>query len=182
MAKFVPFDFKTEVSGKVMNYFINVIPENKGLFLVFLSQHGLTDIQMDEWYKQESWLKALKEIENYFGGYTLYYLGKSISKMITLDSGVDCLKEALSSINETYQSHHRNGNTGEYLLEEFNTEFNTARIVVNTPYPCDMVRGIVTAVARKYQPQGSRLIEVIPVETPENRNKNPDACVFEIRW
>lgn len=183
MAQFIPFDNNVEVRGETVLSVCNGVED----FFKFeinkiLIQNNIIDPQPAKWYKQEDWLNTFKDIENKFGEYMLYKIGKAIPQNAIFPEGIKNLKKALESINIAYQNNHRNGEIGYYKLLYFDEEKKIGEMECKNPYPCHFDRGIITKIVEKFKPKDSKNIEVSLNVEKENRLAGGDVSYYIIKW
>jgi len=183
MAQYIPFDNNVEVRGET------VLSVSNGVEFFFkdemnniLEKNNIINPQAAKWYKQKDWLNAFKDIENKFGEYTLYKIGKAIPENAIFPEGVKNLKKALESINIAYNNNHRNGEIGYYKLISFDEENRIAEMECKNPYPCHFDRGIITKIAEKFKPTTSKNIEVSLDVNKKSRLDGADTSFYKIKW
>ena len=74
---------------------------------------------------------------------------------------------------------HRGGPIGSYRFVPDGPR--QARIICDNPYPSDFDRGIITAMATRFKPQGSA-ISLEPDLTQPSRKKGGETCTFVVTW
>ncbi|MBD0254099.1 MAG: hypothetical protein ICV83_00145 [Cytophagales bacterium] len=184
MPSFVAFSDQVEVTDKAVSAIVDGVPERyKEIMHGILVQHGIDLKNRQEWYQQQHWLDAFREIAENIGPSTLFGIGKAIPGNAILPFQPVppyALREALESIDRAYQFNHRGGEIGYYRL----TAFAPGRAVMEcrNPYPSDFDRGIITAMARTFMPLGSRHLEVQLDATHPTRLAGADACTYLITW
>lgn len=153
-------------------------------------QDGIVKIDPEKWYSQESWLKAFENIANSVGHSTLYKIGLKIPENAIFPPWVQDINSAIQSIDIAYHMNHRkhgkpmfNTDTGEMQegIGHYGYEKVSDRKIVsvcNNPYPCDFDRGIITAMADKFEKKSL----VIHDDSKPCRKKGADSCTYEITW
>lgn len=182
MAQFVPFERGVEVSGEAVLAVVNALEAGKGTRLKILSKHGIVNPQPHEWYSQEAWLNAFKEISETFGIHTLFAIGEAIPENAIFPPEIDNLRKSLDSIEIGYHLNHRGGEIGHYTLAEFNETKRSAIIICNNPYPSEFDRGIITTMTRKFVPGDSVIFDVQLDTTKETRLQGGNSCTFVVTW
>ena len=183
MAVFEPFAPDVEVSGGAVLSFINGVPpvfQNKTKDI--LINNGIENIDESNWYKQADWLNAFKQISTTIGANTLFAIGKSIPDTATFPPSIRTLRNALLSIDIAYQMNHRGGNIGYYKLLKFDEFSKAAEMECYNPYPCDFDRGIITAMSRRFLPEGSSNIEVSLHPSFQGKRDGEDKSIYKIQW
>ncbi|WP_185156175.1 hypothetical protein, partial [Fulvivirga kasyanovii] len=112
--------------------------------------HGISDPKPGQWYSQQAWLDSFKEISEKYGNHTLFEIGKAIPKNAKFPPEIDNIEKALSSIDIAYHMNHRNGDIGFYKMVEHDRIGKKILMHCKNPYPCDFDRGIIIAMARKF--------------------------------
>ncbi len=136
-----------------------------------------------DWYTQQCWLDAFREIAENIGSNTLFGIGKAIPDNAILPFQPlppYALREALESIDQAYQRNHRGGEIGYYRLVTFTG--GRATMECCNPYPSDFDRGIITAMARNFMPLHSRQLEVKLDDSQPTRLNGADSCTYLITW
>ncbi|MBI9067317.1 MAG: hypothetical protein JEZ09_08495 [Salinivirgaceae bacterium] len=183
MAEFISFDDNVEVNGETVATIINSFPEYlTGIVIRILKEHGIDNPTSGQWYSQQLWLNAFKEISDKFGSNTLFEIGKALPSNAKFPSNIDSIEKALISIDEAYQINHRGGNIGFYKLVEFNEKLKSAVMHCNNPYPCEFDRGIITAMARKFRPVDSNFPEALLDKSKPNRKNGADESWYIVSW
>jgi hypothetical protein len=182
MAQFVPFQEGVEVNGQTVLAVANALEAGRATRLKILSKHGLSDIQLKEWYSQRSWLDAFKEISETFGVHTLFAIGEAIPENAIFPPEIDNLEKALALIDYAYHLNHRGGEIGHYTLTHFDAVKHTAIMVCNNPYPSEFDRGIINTMVKKFLPPTSLIFDVQRDVTKETRLQGADSCTYKITW
>ncbi len=183
---------KIEVNGATILAFVNGMGVFKKKAIEILSSYGINDIQPDEWYPAQSYLNAFKVISEKLGDKVVRQMGKNIPKSAKWPSGIKDIESALASIDIAYHINHRkNGKPlfdpdtgkieegiGHYRFEKIDD--HSAKIICDSPYPCDFDMGIIEAVANKFRPQG----KTVKITHEENacRKRGDKACTYIITW
>lgn len=183
MAEFISFDENVEVNGETVSTVINAFPEYlTGMAIRILKEHGIDNPTPGQWYNQQLWLNAFKEISDKFGANTLFEIGKAIPSYAKFPVEINTMESALASINEAYRMNHRGGNIGFYKLVKFNEHLKNAIMHCNNPYPCDFDRGIITTMARKFRPIDSNFPEALLDRTKPSRKNGADESWYVVSW
>ena len=182
MAQFVSFQSGVEVSGEAVLAVVNALDAGKPTRLKILRKHGIVDPHPHEWYSQQAWLDAFKEMSEIFGVHTLFAIGEAIPENAIFPPGVDDLRSALASIDVAYHLNHRGGEIGHYTLSEFDEAKRTAIMVCNNPYPSEFDRGIITTMTRKFVSKDSVIYDVQLDRARETRLRGADSCTYFVTW
>lgn len=193
MAQFVALNKDVEVNKRTLLSIVNSMDQGRENRINILEKNGI-NLDSKEWFNQQDWLNAFKDISNTLGEMNLYLIGKAIIKSAEFPPIKD-LEEGLKSINIAYHMNHRlsgkvmfdkiTGKTidgiGSYKLVEYSAENRTAVMVCNNPYPSKFDEGIIIQVVRTYKPKGS--IEKIQLDlTKESRKNGAKSCTYIITW
>jgi hypothetical protein len=182
MAQFIPFQQDVEVSGEAVLAVVNALEAGKATRLKILSKYGIDNPQPHEWYSQQAWLDAFKEISETFGIHTLFAIGEAIPENAIFPPELDSLQKSLGSIDLAYHLNHRGGEIGHYTLMHFDPEKRNAVMVCNNPYPSEFDRGIITTITKKFAPAHSVIYDVQLDSSKETRLKGADSCTYVITW
>ncbi|NVO11909.1 MAG: hypothetical protein HXX16_18270 [Bacteroidales bacterium] len=193
MAQFVAFDQNVEVNKITIMSVVNSMEKGKETRIGILEKNGI-NVEKKEWYPQQNWLNAFKEIASTLGDMNLFLIGKAI-----IDSAkfppINNLEEALRSLDIAYHMNHRlNGKVmfdsqtgnkmegiGHYKLKEYNAAGKRAIMVCDNPYPSKFDEGIITQLVRKFKETAST--ESIKLDlTKETRIKGGHSCTYNIAW
>ena len=187
-----PFEDGIEVIGTSIFSVISSLPSIPFIVEKYFQEVGLpipAELNHNEWYSQEKWLKIFKVISDKAGPNTLLNIGKKIPENALFPKEINSLEEALLSIDIAYHMNHRNS-TGQVLYDNNvklegighylyikNENEHFPKMVCENPYPCDFDRGIITAMAQKYEPDA-----VILHSSKECRKDGFNSCTYTIRW
>ena len=193
MAEFIAINKNVEVNKQTVLSVVNSMDKGKETRLSILVDNGINP-EEKEWFNQQKWLNAFKDIAVKLGDMNLFLIGKAIIDNAEFPPIKD-LKEALMSIDVAYHMNHRldstimfDSNTGKitegighYKLAEFNEKERKAIMICNNPYPSKFDEGIITQLVRKYRPKMAR--ETIQLDkSKETRKTGSDSCTYIITW
>ena len=179
MAQFKARDPRVEVNGAAVLSFAEAIEVFRDLSLQVLAEHGIVDPKEGEWYPQQAWLDAFKEIAEKTGPATLKAIGKKIPELALWPPDVDTIEKALASIDMAYHMNHRGGDIGHYNFEK--TGEQSGKMVCDNPYPCDFDLGIIEATAKRFAPKGVST-NVKHDDSQPCRKKGDDSCTYFVSW
>ncbi|GAA0190728.1 hypothetical protein GCM10009122_52580 [Fulvivirga kasyanovii] len=182
MAQFVSYDPNVKVNGQTIMSVVNAMEFGQETRLNILKKHGLVNINAEEWYDQQKWLNAFKEIYNNIGENTLYIIGKAIPANAKFPPEIDTLEKALNAIDVAYHMNHTKGKIGNYKVTEFDAEKRQAIMVCDNPYPSDFDRGIITTMLVRFKPKDSTKYSVTLDDSKGSRLKGGDSCTYIIKW
>jgi hypothetical protein len=164
----------------------------------YLSQVGIGSVvdkklvlDMDGWYSQEAWLKAFENIAAQIGDRVLFNIGMSIPENAYFPPWVTDIWSAVRAIDVAYHLNHRkNGQPlfnvesgvmsegiGHYGFEPVCGK-NEILCINNNPYPCAFDRGIITAMAQKFETG----VTVLHDDSEECRKHGADSCTYHVYW
>ncbi|WKK80306.1 hypothetical protein [Marivirga arenosa] len=193
MAQFIAFNKDVEVNKQTVLSIVNSMEKGKETRLGILIKNGVNPDQ-NEWFNQQNWLNAFKDIAENLGDMNLFLIGKAIINNAQFPPIKD-LEEGLRSIDVAYHMNHRvNGKImfdpetgkmtpgiGYYKVTKFDSKNKEAEMVCDNPYPTKFDEGIITQVANKFKPMGSR-VSVDLDTTKEMRKEGANSDTFLIRW
>ena len=179
MAQFKAFSPRVEVRGEVLLSLVNVMGAFKSISLEVLRQNGILDPQPDRWYSQQAWLDSFKVIAERVGPNTLYQVGRQIPAQYRFPSGIDSIETVMTDLDEAYRQSHRGGEVGHYRFQILGLRIG--QMTCDNPYPCDFDRGIISALAERFQPPGS-LVDVRHEQHAPCKKQGADSCVYSICW
>jgi hypothetical protein len=180
MAEFQAFEPGVEVIGRTVYTIVAAMGVTRSLALLILRQNGIDNPQPAEWYSQQAWLDAFRDISRQLGGPSLWKIGLKIPENAIFPPEIDSLEGALRSIDVAYHMNHRGGEIGHYTLQEFGA--NSAVMVCNNPYPCDFDRGIIEAMANRFRPHPGSAVRVAHDDSQPCRKTGGDACTYLLSW
>lgn len=175
MAEYVAFDPEVEIKGSAVLVVMEAIGDQS---IPIMEKHGLANIKEDEWYSQQTYLDAFRELAE-IGFLTLVSVGMKIPDVADFPP-IESVEEALQLLDVAYHMNHRGGDIGEYRLEEIHE--NSAVMICQNPYPSDFDYGIIYRLVQKYRPSNSKNLTVTRLDDPPNRQQGGDACTYVIEW
>ncbi|RLI00399.1 hypothetical protein DRO30_05885 [Candidatus Bathyarchaeota archaeon] len=164
------------VKGNAMLAIVNGIM-HRDLALEILAKHGITDIDPDEWYPEQSWLDAFAEIGADLGDAALYAIGRAIPQVIDIPDDINSAIEAIERLDEVYQSHHK-GLSGAYVVEI--TGESSARIISKNPRPCAYDMGFITAYVEMFN--GGKTVSIEHEDELRCRKHRCADCSYIVNW
>ncbi|MDR2175329.1 MAG: hypothetical protein LBO82_05260 [Synergistaceae bacterium] len=197
--QFKAFEEGIEVNGQTVYAFVDGMGEFKALGEQYMSGVGIGRIKKgkwlfdrDGWYPQQAWLDAMATIAGEVGDGALYRIGCTIPSNAQFPSGIADMQSAIRAIDIAYHINHRkNGKgclydaaagvlhegIGHYGYEHVPTK-NFILSVSHNPYPCAFDRGIISAMARKYD------IGTIVIHDDSRpcRKNGAETCTYLVSW
>jgi hypothetical protein len=144
----------------------------------------------ERWFPLESWLAVYDAIYREIGPNVLFTLGTHILENPKFPAWVRDIDTALESIDIAYhKSHRRNGvimyDQATSRMSEGIGHYKPRRtpgqqrieVVCDNPYPCEVDHGIVTQMAKKFEPKAR--IEHAPGSC---RRKGGTQCTYVVTW
>ena len=180
MAQFKAFAPSVEVNGETVLSVVNGMGIYKKQSIEFLEKNGINNPQPGQWYSQQAWLNAFKEISETIGPKTLFAIGKAIPENAKFPPEIDSIEKGLSAIDVAYHMNHRGGEIGHYKFES--TGYNSGKMVCKNPYPCEFDKGIIESMAQKFKPKDSIMAFVEHDNSQPCRKKGADSCTYLISW
>ncbi|MCK5832046.1 hypothetical protein KAH81_00080 [bacterium] len=166
-----------EVKGNAMLAIIEGMMSEE-LARTILAKYGITDIHPDKWYPEQSWLDVFSDIAGELGDAALYSIGRTIPKVLDLPKNIHNAHEAVEKLNDFYQSHHRGGNSGSYIVTDL--EDRSARIISHNPRPCAYDMGFLSAYIGRFN--DSKPVKVEHEDDMCCRKVQYPECVYIINW
>jgi hypothetical protein len=196
--QFQPFEPDIEVNGQTVYSVVDGFRLFRRLASSILQQEGIGrmksdgDLALDRsgWYSQAAWLRAFARIADEAGSGALFAIGRQIPDNAQFPPGVVDVPSAIQAIDVGYHLNHRK--RGQVMFDpKTNTKLagigsygcraeGPRRIVseCNNPYPCDFDRGILLAMARRFELQA----QVEHDDTKPCRKQGRDSCTYVITW
>lgn len=146
-----PFDKEAKVLGLALKSSIMSLPAftQKNMFQL-LKTIGIEELNVKTWYDMGAIAKFYSQIIKDFGPNTMFELGKSIPENASFPPEVDNIEAGLQAINAAYGTHHQ-GYVGFYKVVEHDIASKKIIMQCYNPYPCSFDKGVITAMARKFQ-------------------------------
>ncbi len=172
---------ETEVIGTTLISFIDNL--QSASIVPLLEEHGMANIQPDQWYPLSPWLDVIYELSDQPGfSSNMIAIGmKIIDYAVTPEEmqGIP-LDEMLDHWNEHFQLNHRNGDVGYIVTEKVKEKYY--RTIHNNIYPDDFNYGILYGFAQALLPEGSDF--EVWYEDYNNRIDlgDNDETVISVRW
>lgn len=189
------FEEGIEVNGTTIKAIVDALKSLNFIVKKVFTDVGLPapdDIDSEGWYSQQKWLDAFKLIETKAGPHTMMYIGEKIPENAHFPTNINDIEKALESIDIAYHINHRNV-SGEILYDASNKSFlegighyawkkipNEKKVIMTceNPYNCDFDRGIISKMAKTYQPQA----KIIHDESKGCRKLGENSCTYIVMW
>jgi hypothetical protein len=197
--EYVAFEKGIDVNGQTVSSVVEgfamfkKIPSDilLGLGIGNVGPDGLVQMAPDEWFSHELWLEAFKAIGKVIGMGAIHGIGLKIPECAIFPPWVTDVHSAIRSVDVAYHLNHRKGGQVMFDVEKgtmlegighygFTPITGEKRILstCNNPYPCDLDKGILTAMARRFAPDAW----VDHVEPEVCRKKGGDQCTYLVTW
>ncbi len=154
--------------------------EERAPALAILETHGILDPRPGEWYRQQAWLDAFKEIAETVSSEALYKIGQRIPYNAQFPPAVNTVEKALLSLNAAYHVNHRGGGIGSYRF--IKTGERSGTMICKNPYPCDFDRGLIEAVIDRFSSGEAVAAAVSHDDTAPCRKRGADSCTYLVEW
>jgi hypothetical protein len=197
--QFVPFVSGVEVNGQTVFSIVDGMGDFAQLASKFLLAEGIgtrgpagiVKIDPGAWYSQAAWLRAFQNIAKQIGDPVLYRIGLAIPKNAKFPPWVKDVESAVRSIDVAYHMNHRNGgaelfNPQNGAMSEGIGHYGCDPVpgrtmivsICNTPYPCHFDRGIITAMAERFQVTA----KVVHDDGSPCRKNGAESCRYIVTW
>lgn len=168
-----------EVSGEAVMAFTQGLPD----YLIDITKtifyhYNISDPKPNDWYCLEDNIMVLDEMQQKFGKSILYEIGKSVVNIIKLKNEPKTLKDALEMLEKQINIVHKNGSVCELEIVKINLRRRKIILKIEIPYHAELMRGVLTGLARKYTPNSNILADV---EIDEEKSNYPLAY-YKIIW
>ena len=188
-----------EVSGESLGAVVDGFRKYPTIAAKYLVKFGLAkpepgvllDVDRQRWYPLRDWLAAYEGIAQEIGYNSLYGIGKGIPENAIFPPHVTDIYSGLASIDVAFHINHRrngeimfNPETGAMLegighYRPTPVEGDTRVITVcDNPYPCDFDRGIISAMANRFEKHARTVHDN---EAP-CRKKGGESCTYVTWW
>ncbi len=192
MAEFKVFTEGVEVSGEAIFSFVHGLEAFHPDALGILARHGIVDPQPGQWFSQQAFFNAFREIADQIGVNALFSVGQHVPDNARWVEGIQSIERGLISIDIAYHLNHRlRGQVlydeqtetmfegiGHYRAERI--DHNHLWVICENPYPCAFDKGLVSAVAERYKSRSTQIVTVAHDMEHECRTRGDDSCRFII--
>ncbi|MBS7626633.1 hypothetical protein KEJ51_06320 [Candidatus Bathyarchaeota archaeon] len=170
---------ETLVSSKFIKALVKGLGDFEAETLQTLKRYDI-DVAVDSWYSQNLWIEALRDISERVGPTIMYLAGARILENLGYRELSGDFHERLKHAEALYQTHHRGGNFGS--LRILNIQNGEAKIVSDTPYPCDFERGILISILASHAPDEPKQVWVVHENLKICRKKGFANCTYVVKW
>jgi hypothetical protein len=188
-----------EVNGESLGATIDAFRQYPTVVAKYLAKYGLVkvtngkpeSIDRSAWYPLDKWLAAYQAIAKDVGLNSLYTIGKKIPENAAFPPHLTDIRSALGSLDIAYHLNHRKNGTLMFdpktgvMLEgighawvEFAENERRATCVCEMPYPCEFDRGLITALANRFEP----MAKTVHDNSRPCRKKGDSNCTYVVSW
>jgi hypothetical protein len=196
--QFKPFEQGIEVYGASIDAIVEAFRLFPSVALKQLVNYGIgtvkgRDIVIDReaWYPMSNWLAAYESIAKTVGPRALMQIGQQIPKHAPFPPTINDIHSALASLNAAYHMNHRKRGKvmfdpetgqltpgiGSYGYTPVPRERKIISVCEN-PYPCDFDKGLITALANRFE----KMSRVVHDDDAPCRRTNAESCTYTITW
>lgn len=144
-----------------------------------LEEQGISEPKPGVWYPWQPYLNMLWDLYGRVGSAPVLMAGKRLVETNPFDEGTRTLIDALSTLDRDYRRRHRGTTIGAFVWTP--TSAHSGIVSVTTPYPCELDRGVIEALCRRFRPDDSLTVRI---EHPDHqcRKHGASACDFSVDW
>jgi hypothetical protein len=176
MAQFKALAQGVEVNGETVLSILDGMGSFESIGRKMLTACGIVDPKPGQWYKQQDWLDAFRQIAEKVGDSTLFEIGKKIPENAQFPPEIDAVEKAIGAIDVAYHMNHRSGEIGHYSFALVGPR--EGRMVCDNPYPTEFDRGIIEAMALKFVPY----VDVAVDAARSSRKRGGNADTYTVTW
>jgi hypothetical protein len=154
-----------------------------------LDASGKIVVPTSGWHPMDAWVATLEDILDEVGPSKMYDIGKQIPKNARFPPGIDDVRAGLGSLDVAYHMNHRRNGVVMFdpatgvMLEgighfRVTVEDRRATLECDNPYPCDFDRGILVAMAMRFE-KGARISHLDEIRC---RKHGLPMCRYRIEW
>lgn len=144
---------------------------------------------VEDWYPVGGVLAVLERVHEQLGEDALFRIGQSVLANVTLPGDADGIRRALRALDIIYHASHRRDGVamfdaktgrvadgiGHYVCAD---AARHSSVTTSSLYPCAFDRGLVTAMARRFEPNA----EVNHLGGARCRRRGAAACTYVVTW
>lgn len=179
MAEFIAFDPNVEVAGASASADLAALQRLGVDAIPIFEKYGLYPLEADQWYNQQAFLNAYKEIAQ-TTSLSMTAIGMQVPEVVEFPPDIKTIEDVLQALNEAYQMNHRGGEFGEY--QYVSTGERSAKMVCRNPYPSEFDYGLIYKLLQLYRPEDSKDISIELDTTAPTRKAGADSCTYLVRW
>lgn len=154
-------------------------------------KNGVAVIDPKAWYSQRAWLRAFEKIAAHMGDSVLLGIGKAIPRNAIFPDDIRDIHAAIRSIDIAYHINHRKqgrplfdpatGRMTEGIGHHGYSAVPGQKKIISVcenPYPCAFDRGIVQAMAERFEPNAITEHD----DTQPCRKRGANSCTYVVTW
>jgi hypothetical protein len=152
---------------------------------------GELQVEYEQWYDLQAYLNAFRRISRELSETIIEQAGKAVPNRAHFPPHVNDIQSALRSIDVAYHMNHKkrgmlmydpvNGGMmegiGHYRYSK-NPLRREITLVCDNPYPCALDRGLITAMAKRFEAQSM----VRHDDGKPCRRRGGSSCTFLVTW
>ncbi len=153
---YTAFDPESKVIGQAMLGF--QAAADQAIIKPLMIKHGLVNIQPDQWYPLQKWLDVLSGIDEnadkIANMLTFVDIGRKVAESVYIPEEADRFAKEQGYVEFmhkfatlTFVREHQ-GEVGQYTTDKLNDHH--IRFTIMTPYPPDVVYGVIHGFATRY--------------------------------
>ena len=169
-----------QVAGESIKAALDALGIWRAKGVKILAEYGLLEPRPGEWYSFQAYLDALRHMYEKIGPATIVDIGKRLVLDNPFPAGIDTLEQALSTLDGAYRARHRGAELGFFRFERLGDR--RLRLTIRNPYPCELDRGVVQAMAQRFRPEGAMAVRVTHADERQCRKHGAEECVLEVGW
>lgn len=145
-----------------------------------LAQHGLDNLDPDEWYPQQDYLDVFNDIARRSNVmFNLVAIGTKILEEAHFPPEIDTVEKALGAMDAYYKLNNHDEDGGW----DVRIDGQSAACMSTTPFPADLEYGILYAMTRRFVPSGqSFTVEYKDLDARERPKGHGNPCEFLVTW
>jgi hypothetical protein len=184
-----------EVSGNLLQSIVEGFRNYPSVAMKYMAKHGIVKgtaaVDPTGWYPVGPWIAALESMLTEVGANSMYKIGKSVPENAVFPPHIKDVRSAIESIDAAYRMNHRKRGVmmfdpatgkkldgiGRYGYEPAADE-NKVISVCDNPYPCDLDRGLIAAMATRFEATARTEHD----NDAPCRKKGGASCTYVIFW
>lgn len=174
-----PIDPNIKVHGAVVVAVVDVMGAFRSVALGILEKNGIVNPSVGRWYSLKQWLASFDSIVHDVGPNTLHQIGRQVAGTAPIPPHIDSLQKAYNELDNAYYSQHRGGDIGHYHY--ISTGERSGTMISTTAYPMEFDRGILAALASRFEPHSLVDIRLDP-QSESRAGGSGSSCTFLIAW
>jgi len=148
----------------------------------YLEQHNLLDADANKWYPLQAVLDILSDLsEQGDAMFNFVAIGMAAADLspLTPQAKAMALEQFLLAYPTIYQQRHRDGDPGRVQAEKVADNHIVMRL--ETPYPDDIMYGLLYGFARRFMPAG-KMVRVTYDDDAPRREQGGPATILHVVW